>query len=397
MTTDIDTEELETQLQECVAKGTKSVVRARHAVNAPMLDLWADALGDPNPVYREAAAAEATGRPGIIAPPTMVQAWTMPQLSALAGTLPQVPGYAPYLGGRSADEVAAEKAASDTGDNPAAAVHRLLTAHGYSARAATRCRQVYHREAQVGDHLSCESVLTTVSERKNTAIGTGYFVTTRMTFRDQDGADVATVDWTVLCFRTPEAPSVPSAPETPETPEAPEAPDSVTGGGDADRDGTGGGSETAATAATGRTCLPRKEVPAVGDALPTTVIPITPTFVIATAFATQDFYAAHHDADWTRESLRRPGIFTNILATTGLVGGVVTDWGGPATRLLEVDLKLLAPNHTGDTLTFNGEVTEIGGEGGDDTGERDEVLVKVAGWNSLGPHVLATVRAHVPA
>ncbi|WTW95572.1 MaoC family dehydratase N-terminal domain-containing protein [Streptomycetaceae bacterium NBC_01309] len=369
-----DTVELDAMLQDCVALGTRSVVRARHAVNAPMLDIWADALGDPNPVYREAEAAAETGRPGIIAPPTMIQAWTMPQLSALAGTLPQVPGYAPYLGGRSAADAAADKAAADTGDNPAAAVHRLLTAHGYTARAATRCRQVYHREAQVGDHLSCESVLTTVSERKNTAIGAGYFVTTRMTFRDQDDADVATVDWTVLCFRTPDAPDASAAPTA-----EPVAESAAPAAEPADEP----------AAATGRTCLPLKAVPGVGDTLPTTVIPITPTFVIATAFATQDFYAAHHDADWTRESLRRPGIFTNILATTGLVGGVVTDWGGPATRLLEVDLKLLAPNHTGDTLTLDGEVTEVGGDGG------DEVQVKVAGWNSLGPHVLATVRARI--
>ncbi|MDI2128529.1 acyl dehydratase [Yinghuangia seranimata] len=125
-----------------------------------------------------------------------------------------------------------------------------------------------------------------------------------------------------------------------------------------------------------------------GDRTDVTTIPITPTFVIATAFATQDFYAAHHDADWTRSSLGRPGIFTNILATTGLVGGVVTDWGGPATRLLEVDLRLLAPNHTGDTLTLTGEVTAVDG---------DEVTLSVTGTNALGPHVIATARAQVPA
>lgn len=367
-----DTTELESLLQECVAKGTKSVVRARHAVNAPMLDIWADALGDPNPVYRDADAAAATGRAAVIAPPTMVQAWTMPQLSALAGTLPQVPGYAPYLGGRPPADASADGAADKAADNPAAAVHRLLTAHGYTARAATRCRQVYHREAQVGDHLTCESVLTTVSERKNTAIGAGYFVTTRMTFRDQDDADVATVDWTVLCFRTPDAPAASAAASGDASAAAPAAAPAE---------------PVAPAEASGRTCDPLKAAPSVGDALPTTVIPITPTFVIATAFATQDFYAAHHDADWTRRSLRRPGIFTNILATTGLVGGVVTDWGGPATRLLEVDLKLLAPNHTGDTLTLDGEVIEADG---------DEVLVRVTGWNSLGPHVQATARARVP-
>ncbi|MYS84882.1 FAS1-like dehydratase domain-containing protein [Embleya scabrispora] len=359
-----DTVELDRMLQECVVEGTASVVRARHAVNAPMLDLWADALGDPNPVYRDAGAAAATGRAGIIAPPTMIQAWTMPRLPALAATLPQVPGYAPYLGGETANDGSPphDRANGKGAGNPAAAVHRLLTAHGYAARAATRCRQEYHREAAVGDHLTCESVITTVSARKRTALGAGYFVTTRMTFRDRDEADVATVDWTVLCFRTPENQPA-AAPATLADPPQP-------------------------TPASGRTCRPLTAAPRVGDRTPVTTIPITPTFVIATAFATQDFYAAHHDADWTRTSLRRPGIFTNILATTGLVGGVVTDWGGPASRLLEVDLRLLAPNHTGDTLTLAGEVTAA---------HDDEVALDVTGTNSLGPHVQATVRAHVPS
>ncbi|MET7302111.1 MaoC family dehydratase N-terminal domain-containing protein [Embleya sp. NPDC005575] len=358
-----DTVELDRMLQECVVQGTGSVVRARHPVNAPMLDMWADALGDPNPVYRDAGAAAATGRAGIVAPPTMIQAWTMPRLPALAATLRQVPGYAPYLGGEAANDAPPPGGRTNGkgADNPAAAVHRLLTAHGYAARAATRCRQEYHREAAVGDHLTCESVLTAVSARKRTALGAGYFVTTRMTFRDRAEADVATVDWTVLCFRTPE--NQPTA-----------APDTLA---DAPQP----------TPASGRTCRPLTAAPRVGDRTPVTTIPITPTFVIATAFATQDFYAAHHDADWTRTSLRRPGIFTNILATTGLVGGVVTDWGGPATRLLEVDLRLLAPNHTGDTLTLDGEVTAV---------HDDEVNLRVTGTNSLGPHVQATVRAHVP-
>lgn len=353
-----ETGELDELLQECVAQGTGSLVRARHPVNAPMIDMWADALGDPNPAYRDGAAARATGRSGLIAPPTMVQAWTMPRLPALAATLRQVPGYAPYLAAE-----AGPGPDSKASDNPAAAVHRLLTAHGYAARAATRCRQQYHREAAVGDHLSCESVLTTVSPRKRTALGPGYFVTTRMTFRDQDEADVATVDWTVLCFRTPE--------------EAPTAPGSAA---------SDAAEPAQPTPASGRICRPPATPPRVGDRTRITTIPITPTFVIATAFATQDFYAAHHDADWTRTGLRRPGIFTNILATTGLVGGVVTDWGGPATRLLEVDLRLLAPNHTGDTLTLDGEVTAVAG---------DEAELRVTGTNSLGPHVQATARARL--
>ena len=46
-----------------------------------MIRHWVEAMGDDNPVYLDAEAAGATGRPGIVAPPVMLQAWTMRGLS----------------------------------------------------------------------------------------------------------------------------------------------------------------------------------------------------------------------------------------------------------------------------------------------------------------------------
>ena len=108
--------------------------------------------------------------------------------------------------------------------------------------------------------------------------------------------------------------------------------------------------------------------------------------VVATALATHDFYAIHHDVDWAR-SIGRPDIFQNILTTTGLVGGVVTGWAGPAVRLRSVDLRLLAPNYPGDECRFVGRVMAVDG---------DEVTMAVRGSNGLGVHVDATVVASVP-
>ena len=42
----------------------------RYEVGAEKIREFADAIGDPNPVYRDAAAARAAGHPAVIAPPT---------------------------------------------------------------------------------------------------------------------------------------------------------------------------------------------------------------------------------------------------------------------------------------------------------------------------------------
>jgi MaoC dehydratase-like protein len=42
-----------------------------------MIRHWVDAIGDDNPIYIDEAAAQAAGHPGIVAPPAMIQVWTM--------------------------------------------------------------------------------------------------------------------------------------------------------------------------------------------------------------------------------------------------------------------------------------------------------------------------------
>ena len=53
------------------------------AVNVPMIRHWVEAMGDENPVYVSDEAARAAGFEGMIAPPTMLQAWIMRGLRAL--------------------------------------------------------------------------------------------------------------------------------------------------------------------------------------------------------------------------------------------------------------------------------------------------------------------------
>ena len=50
---------------------------ARDPVNLPMIRNWAEAIGDTNPVYRDPEVAAASVHGGLVAPPAMVQVWTM--------------------------------------------------------------------------------------------------------------------------------------------------------------------------------------------------------------------------------------------------------------------------------------------------------------------------------
>ncbi|WP_436842593.1 bifunctional MaoC family dehydratase N-terminal/OB-fold nucleic acid binding domain-containing protein [Streptomyces flaveolus] len=114
-------------------------------VNAPMIRHWCEALGDTNPAY--------TGQDAI-APPTMLQAWTMGGLSGHQG---RTGAYDELLG--------------------------LLDAAGCTAVVATDCEQEYLRPLRPGDEIAFDTVIEHVSARKTTKLGTGYFVTTRMDVR----------------------------------------------------------------------------------------------------------------------------------------------------------------------------------------------------------------------
>lgn len=136
-----------------VYEGQRAAVArvGKDPVNAPMIRHWCEATGDTNPAY---------SGPDAIAPPTMLQAWTM---SGLSGHTRGTHAYDELLG--------------------------LLDEAGYTSVVATDCEQEYLRPLRPGDEITYDSVIESVSERKTTKLGTGYFVTTRMDIRV--GADLA--------------------------------------------------------------------------------------------------------------------------------------------------------------------------------------------------------------
>ncbi|MDX3227079.1 bifunctional MaoC family dehydratase N-terminal/OB-fold nucleic acid binding domain-containing protein [Streptomyces sp. ME19-01-6] len=114
-------------------------------VNEPMIRHWCEAMGDTNPDYPA------------IAPPTMLQVWTMGGLSGHAGGSARSEAY---------DELLA-----------------LLDGAGCTSVVATDCEQEYLRPLRPGDRVTFDAVIESVSPRKTTKLGSGHFVTTRMDIR----------------------------------------------------------------------------------------------------------------------------------------------------------------------------------------------------------------------
>ena len=160
---------------------------APDAVNQAMIRHWVEAMGDENPVYVDDDAARAAGFSGVVAPATMLQAWTMRGLRR----------------SQEADQARAETAAAGDGRPGGAALDELfalLDAAGFTSVVATDCEQEYRRPLVLGDRLRAESVIESVSAEKRTALGAGHFVTSRTDFVDGAGDVVATMRFRILRF-----------------------------------------------------------------------------------------------------------------------------------------------------------------------------------------------------
>ncbi len=136
-----------------------------------MINNWVEAIGDRNPIYVDESAARAAGHPGVVAPPAMIQVWTM------LG-----------LGGVRAD------------DDPLTRIIELFDEAGYIGVVATNCEQTYHRYLRPGEEVSVSAELTDVIGPKQTALGEGYFINQHIVWQVGD-EDVAEMNWRIMKFR----------------------------------------------------------------------------------------------------------------------------------------------------------------------------------------------------
>ncbi len=174
---------LDDALQAFVGQASGPPTKGRHPVNEPMITHWVEAMGDHNPVYVDDEAAKDAGFPGIIAPPTMLQAWIMRGLRA------------------SLLADAARENGTASADAPSDQVMALLDGAGFTSVVATNCDQHYERPLVPGDHLEVTSVIDSISGEKQTGLGLGHFITNRLEYRDQSGELVATMKFRILKFK----------------------------------------------------------------------------------------------------------------------------------------------------------------------------------------------------
>jgi hypothetical protein len=147
-------------------------------VNVPMIRHWVDALDDCNPVYLDAEFAADTRFGGIVAPPAMLQTWTMPR--------PKIEGIAER--GGAPDDIQSENAISE------------LDEAGYVGTLATNSELEFERYLRPGDHLDSSIEMESISNRKTTSLGQGYFVTWITTYQTGEGEVVGRQLFRILKF-----------------------------------------------------------------------------------------------------------------------------------------------------------------------------------------------------
>jgi acyl dehydratase len=155
-------------------------------VNVAMIRHWVDALDDRNPVYIDADAAASTRFGGVVAPPAMLQTWTMSR--------PTIQGLA-------------ERGGAPGELGPSAL--RVLDEAGYTATRATNSELEFDRYLRPGDRLEARTVIESISDEKTTALGPGYFVTWITTYTDEHGQVVGRQRFRVLKFRPASRPDGP--------------------------------------------------------------------------------------------------------------------------------------------------------------------------------------------
>jgi hypothetical protein len=147
-------------------------------VNQPMIRHWAAALEDHNPVYTDPAFAAATRFGGIVAPPLMLQTWTMPtaKITGIAAR-----GGSPTEGAL----------------NPLTPLDEA----GFIAILATNSEFEIARYLRLGEVVTSTIVIESVSDEKQTRLGPGHFITWVTTYRDEQGEVVGRQMFRILKFK----------------------------------------------------------------------------------------------------------------------------------------------------------------------------------------------------
>jgi len=254
-----------------------------------------------------------------------------------------------------------EWAPGSTSDRPYQ-VFDDLTAMGYFNNVAVSYDIQFIRYLRVGERPVHFTTVVKITDKKNTALGQGFFVTERVEYTTTDDQPFAEAYITYFQYKATES-------------------DGDQGAGDGKPAnvkriesslGPFGQFRPAPISAVDPSQL------AVGIALPARDIPITHRLIVGGAIATQDFIPVHHNVA-AAVGAAMPDIFMNILTTSGLVMTYLSDWAGEG-FIRRLRFNLMAPNVPGDTMQLKGGVTEF-------DGGANLASIEFAGPNAIGVHV----------
>ena len=165
------------ELRALIGKPIGSPLIAPDPVNQAMIRHWAAAFEDENPVYTDPARAASTRFGEIVAPPMMLQTWTMPT--------PKITGIAERGG-----------SPVETSTNVLAGLDRA----GFIATLATNSEVEIVRYLTLGERITSTMEIESVSDEKQTRIGRGHFITWVTTYRDERGDVVGRQMFRILKF-----------------------------------------------------------------------------------------------------------------------------------------------------------------------------------------------------
>ena len=159
--------------------GSSAASVAPDPVNQPMIRHWAAAFDDANPVYTDPEVAARSRFGGIVAPPLMLQTWTM--------ATPKIAG----IGERGGSPVESDGTSSLS----------VLDDEGFVATLASNSEFEIERYLHLGETVTATTVIESISEEKQTRLGLGHFVTWVTTYVDEQNEVVGRQRFRILKFK----------------------------------------------------------------------------------------------------------------------------------------------------------------------------------------------------
>ncbi|HZZ45343.1 MAG TPA: MaoC family dehydratase N-terminal domain-containing protein [Pseudonocardia sp.] len=174
------------------------------------------------------------------------------------------------------------------------------------------------RPLRVGERVSWDDEIVSVSDPKTTRLGTGHFLTSRTTYF---GGDEEVAVNTNIVFRY----------DIPETSPQP--------GGGTNGQAAGAGAKPAIDPVTG----PAAELPSIS-------MPIDYRRVVHNAAATWDWFPGHHNPEYARDQGQRT-IYLSTLFFHGFIDRAANEWFGPSYRPRRRRIEMKRSIYAGQTAT----------------------------------------------